>query len=645
MSNFLHDNPDLCFYLDKWIQWEEMFDLVEINPDAEDGFSDANEAREFYREVLEQVGAFSATEVAPYAAHLDQCEPVLVNGEVQAPEKMNQIIDELTEMGLNGLCLPRELGGLNCPSLIYFIVAELMGRADVSVMTNYGFHAGIAASLMLYSIEEGSTEFDPETGTMLSSRFGEQIGRIIEGKAWGSMDITEPDAGSDMAALRTKGFLEDGQWLVSGTKLFISSGHGQYHLVIARTEKTEDDGDPMAGLAGLSLFLVEAYTEDDAGNRTRLATVERIEDKLGHHASATVMVRFDRTPALLIGERGQGFQLMLRLMNNARVAVGFEGLGICEASHRLAKKYASERMSMGKTIDQHELIADILDGMETDICAIRALGMKAAWHTEFAARLQLKARYLVEEGTEEHAQTLRAASQERRRARRVTPLLKYIASERAVEMARECVQVHGGFGYTREFGAEKLLRDALVLPIYEGTSQIQALMATKDTLLAITRDPSRFMRRLGDAWRRSTLGFGGLEKRVAGLQYRVLKAQKALVMRLARAKMATRKDADLTLREAFASWDPKQDFGPALLHAENLTRMLADVAMAEALLEQVRVHPERQGLLLRHVERAEPRSHDFLYRIQYTGDRLLRALRGLPQLEEEEDDLSEQGAA
>jgi alkylation response protein AidB-like acyl-CoA dehydrogenase len=514
-------------------------------------------------------------------------------------------------------------------------------------MTHYGFHAGIAATLMLYGVEEGSTKFDLESGTMLSSRFDEEISRIIEGKAWGSMDITEPDAGSDMGALRTKACLEDGQWLVSGTKLFITSGHGQYHLVIARTEKTEkteDEDDPMAGLAGLSLFLVEAYTEDEAGNRTRLATVERVEEKLGHHASATVMVCFDRTPGKLIGERGQGFQLMLRLMNNARVAVGFEALGMCEASHRMAKGYAAERVSMGKTIDQHELIADILDGMETDIHAIRALGMKAAWHTEMAARLKLKARYLLEEGSEAQAELLQVAARENRRARKVTPLLKYYASERAVSMARECLQVHGGFGYTREYGAEKLLRDSLVLPIYEGTSQIQALMATKDHLLAITRDPTRFMRRLGDAWRRSTLGFGGLEKRVAGLQYRVLKAQKALVMRLARAKMATRKDADLTLREAFASWDPKQDFGAALLHAENLTRMLADVAMAEALLEQVRVHPERKGLLLRHVERAEPRSHDLLYRIQHTGDRLLRSLRGLPQLEED-DALSELGAA
>jgi alkylation response protein AidB-like acyl-CoA dehydrogenase len=637
MSNYLHDNPDLNFYIDEWIRWSEMHPLVEVNSQDEDGLENAEEAREFYREVLEQIGEFAATEVAPVSAQLDRLEPQLIDGEVRSPAEMDAIFDQMAEMGLHGLCVPRELGGLNCPSLIYFISGELMGRADVSVMTHFAFHAGIAVTLMLYGIEEGSIDFDRETGALKGVRFQEEIERIVEGKAWGSMDITEPDAGSDMAAIRTKAWEEDGQWWVSGTKLFITSGHGQYHLVIARTETSSEPDDPMAGLAGLSLFLVEAYTEDEEGKRTRLATVERIEEKLGHHASATVMVRFDRTPAKLIGERGQGFSLMLKLMNNARVAVGFEALGICESAHRMAKSYAAERRSMGKSIDQHELIADLLDRMETDIHAIRALAMKAAWHTEMASRLKMKARYLCEEGSEEQALVLSSAKHELKRARHLTPLLKYYASERAVQMARECIQIHGGFGFTREYGAEKLLRDALVLPIYEGTSQIQALMSTKDTLLAITRDPALFIRRLGDAWRRSTLGFNGLERRVAGLQYRSLKAQRALVMRLTRAKMATRKESEQTLKEAFKHWDPKQDFAPALLHAENLARMLVDLAMAEALLEQVRVHPDREGLLSRHLERAEPRSHDLLYRIQHTGDRLLRQLKGLPELDKERD--------
>ena len=127
-----------------------------------------------------------------------------------------------------------------------------------------------------------------------------------------------------MAALRTKAVFENGQWWVTGTKIFITSGHGQYHLVIARTEDADPVDDAMAGLGGLSLFLVEAYTEDERGNRTRHATVERVEEKLGHHASATVMICFERTPAQLIGERGQGFSFMLRLMNNARVAVGLK---------------------------------------------------------------------------------------------------------------------------------------------------------------------------------------------------------------------------------------------------------------------------------------------------------------------------------
>ena len=157
MNHFLHDNPDLGFYIDHWIRWEEMHPLVEFNSADEDGFESSEEAKEFYREVLEQVGEFAAKEVAPYAASMDRQEPLLMNGEVQASNKMDEIFEQIAEMGLNGLCLPRELGGLNCPSLVYFMAGELLGRADQSVMTHFGFHAGLAATLMLYGIEEGTT--------------------------------------------------------------------------------------------------------------------------------------------------------------------------------------------------------------------------------------------------------------------------------------------------------------------------------------------------------------------------------------------------------------------------------------------------------------------------------------------------------
>ena len=174
---------------------------------------------------------------------------------------------------------------------------------------------------------------------------------------------------------------------------------------------------------------------------------------------------------------------MLLLMNNARISVGFESIGLCEAAYRMAKAYAAERPSMGKTIDQHEMIAEMLDEMESDILGMRALAVKAAHNEELARRAAIACKALPESDP----RRARFDAEQKRRtwaSRKATPLLKYVTSEKAVEMGGN-IQIHGGSGYMREYGAEKLLRDSLVLPIYEGTSQIQCLMAMKDNLLPL----------------------------------------------------------------------------------------------------------------------------------------------------------------
>lgn len=626
MSNFLEDNPDLRFYIEKAIDWPTLIEQVELHPEDEDAPSTVEEAVEFYEEVLNLIGRFSAREIAPHTRELDKQEIELVDGEAIFPPRLESIFDKIRDLDLHGMCLPRELGGLNCPLLVYMLSAELMARGDVSVMTHHGFHGGIAMALMIYSMEEGTTTFDHEKGRLIDTRFSAQIKDIISGNAWGSMDITEPAAGSDMGALGTRATQDaDGNWTLTGEKIFITSGHGRYHVVIARTSDPSDtDG---LGLDGLSLFLVEAWREDENGNRERLAHLGRVEEKLGHHASATVSVIFDNTPAQLIGEVGGGFNGMLLLMNNARIAVGFESLGLCESAYRLAYDYAQERHSMGKAIAQHELIADMLDEMRTDIQGIRALAVKGAQLTELYNRLRQRQKHMAEPDSEEAEALGKRIRKLKWECRLLTPLVKFVGSEKAVEMGRRCVQIHGGCGYTTEYGAEKLLRDALVLPIYEGTTQIQALMATKDALLAITKDPSRFIRRLTDTWRRSIFATDSLERRVATIQYRALSAQKALIMRIVRQKWTdARQDSQLTLRQAFKHWDPKSDFGPALLHAENLAWLLTDATACEELMSQAQQWPERRELLARYVERAEPRTRDLLHRIENTGDRLLGIL-------------------
>ncbi|MEM9459257.1 MAG: acyl-CoA dehydrogenase family protein [Myxococcota bacterium] len=632
MANYLLDNDDLLFYLDKGIDWEPLVTLTERGFIDDDGPRNVEEARELYRDILEMVGKFSAEEIAPRARAIEQAGVRVEDGEAVASPELDAIFDQIRELDLHRLNVPRELDGMNCPLLVYFITAELFARADSAVMSHHGFHGGMALAMLAYSIREGTTTFEGQR--IVKTRFAKEIEEIISGQAWGCMDITEPDAGSDMARLRTVGEQDDaGNWFVTGQKIYITSGHGKYHFVIARTEKVSDPNNPLAGLAGLSMFLVPAYEEDEQGERRRLVTLERTEHKLGLHGSCTAALTFERAPAHLLGQRGEGFKYMLLLMNNARLGVGFESIALCEAAYRLARDYAQQRPSMGKTIDRHEMIADYLDQMRTEIQGLRALAMEAAWNEEMSMKLDIAIR----------AEPERAASlspdQKRHgaTARRLTPLLKYLAAEKSVEMARLAMQIHGGNGYTTEYGVEKLLRDAMVFPIYEGTSQIQALMAMKDTLGAIIKAPQDFVKRLAQARWRSLSARDSHERRVARLQTLALDAQQWLIRRTATDKWKSLQDRPLTeWPQAFLQhWDPKRDFSYAMLHAEHLTLLLTDVAICESLLMQARVHPERIEVLERYLERAEPRArhqHDLIVNTgQGLLDRLARRLRGHDQ--------------
>jgi alkylation response protein AidB-like acyl-CoA dehydrogenase len=632
MANYFKDNADLQFYFEKYLNWEPLVEITEFNWKARDGFKNTQEALESYRSILEMMGDFVSSEIAPHALEVDKRDVELVDGEAVFPPKLAQIFDRIRDLQIHGLNVPRELGGLNCPMVIYFMAAELMARAEVSVMAHHSFHGGIAMAMLVFSITEGTTDFDAVKGEITKTRWQEYIAEIIRGDAWGCMDITEPNAGSDMARIRTVGEQDaNGNWYVTGQKIFITSGHGKYHFVIARTEPAASEHDAFAGLKGLSMFLVPAYTEDAKG-RHRIVTLDRIEEKMGHHGSVTGALSFDRAPAQLVGKRGEGFKYMLMLMNNARLGVGFESLGICETSYRMAAAYAEERVSMGKPIGRHEMIADYLDEMRTDIQGIRALAMHGAYHEEMSHKTALAIRFLAQPGSEKEKELKRAERYHQKQARRVTPLLKYLASEKAVEMSRRCIQLHGGSGYIKEIGAEKLLRDALVMPIYEGTSQIQSLMAMKDTLGGALKNWQGVISRPVKArWEASTAR-DPLEKRVARIQALSLSAQNHLLAKTVGAKLGglSGKPVATWLDEVTKNWDPKRDFALAMLHAERLTKLLADEAVVELLLDQAKKFPERREVLERYLDRAEPRDRFLHDEITSTGSRLLKSIGKTP---------------
>jgi hypothetical protein len=629
MANFFKDNDDLQYYFDKGIDWESLVWITEHDfADADgEGFSTTEEAVEFYRDIVEMFGQFVAEEIKPYEKEIDEKGVELVDGEVVFPERLTEIFAKIKELDLHGLPVPRELGGMNAPMMVYFINSEMMSRADVSATAHHGFHAGIAMAALVLSALEGSTDIDPKTGRINETRWKKEIEEIAAGEAWGCMDITEPDAGSDMGALRTVGEQDaDGNWFVTGEKIFITAGHGKYHFVIARTEDADPD-DPMGALNALSMFLVRTYEEDAEGNRKRIVQLSRVEEKLGHHGSATCGLVFDKAPAELVGQPGDGFKYMLTLMNNARLGVGFECLGLSESAYRVATEYAAERSSMGKTIDRHEMIADYLETMKTEIQGIRAMAITASFHEEMAQKLVLAIRYGELDETEQQRME-RLMKSHQKKARRITPLLKYFGAEKAVEHARTALQIHGGNGYITEYLPEKLLRDALVMPIYEGTSQIQALMAMKDTLGGIIKNPQAFVRRMAQARWRSLSSRNPLERRVAQLQSLSFSAQQHLVLKTAGDKVKGLRGKPISdwSDELTKNWDPKRDFAYAMLHAERLIQLLGDTTIAELLLEQAQKHPERAEVLERHLERAEPKARYLHDQITTTGHRLLQKL-------------------
>ncbi|HEY2518330.1 MAG TPA: acyl-CoA dehydrogenase family protein [Polyangiaceae bacterium] len=630
MGSHFTDNDDLRFYFGETsLDWAKLVEITEYGYRTKDGFKAPPEALSFYKEVAEMIGEIGADEVAPRAARIDREETHLKDGEAVPGAAMTEIFERIKAAELHKLCLPRELGGLNAPLILYFMAAEMLARGDVSVMTHHSFHGGMAMAMLVYSMSEGTTEFDLENAKITKTRFAAEMEEIARGDAWGCMDITEPNAGSDMAALRTVGEQDaDGNWFVTGQKIFITSGHGKYHFVVARTEEAKEKDDPFAGLGGLSMFLVETYQDQPDGTRKRFVTLDRVEEKLGHHGSVTAALSFDRAPARLIGKRGEGFKYMLILMNNARLGVGFESLGLCENAWRMAKAYAEERRSMGKPIVRHEMIADYLDEMQTDIQGIRALAVTAAFHEELSQKMGILQRFSSSATSAENARLTKDLPDHRARARRATPLLKYLASEKAVEMARRCIQIHGGVGYTKDYGAEKLLRDAMVMPIYEGTSQIQSLMAMKDALGGLIKKPHAFVSRVAQARWKSVSSRDPLERRVARIQSLSLGAQQFLATRTAAGKLRALSDVPLTewKKKLTGAWDPKRDFALAMLHAERLTRIMADEQIVEILLDQAKAHPERREVLERYLDRAEPRTRALFDEITTTGDRILAKL-------------------
>ncbi len=607
--NFFADNPDMQFHF-RHLPWQDLASVMSIP---------ADELRSASEEMLQALGEFVANEIAPYTHELDAQRPVIrPDGEVDDAPRMKTVINGLAKLGAMGLTMPKHIGGLGLPWVLSSALFEVLARADVAVMTYYGFCLGQAQVLFSQAIDAG--DFTVENGELKSTCFDAQMKPMAQGIEVGAMAITEPGAGSDVSKITTKAWQDDhGMWHVNGQKIWITCGNGEHHLVLARSEDTKT----VHGLDGLSLFYVPAHVTRD-GQRVRNIEVAGIEKKMGQHSMVTATINYNDSEATLLGKRGRGFQAMLMLMNDARIACGMQGLGLCEAALRMARDFANTRVTMGKPIAEHEIIADYLEDMDTRVSGLRAMTYWASFQEEMATRYRFLLRLFPPTDEQKKREMEKVQRKHRWKSRMLTPLVKYTGAELAVYVARMNMQIMGGVGYMSEYGAEKLLRDALVIPVYEGTSQIQALMAMKDHLKKALRNPALFLAGSAKARFDALRTTDVMESGLARVKAVYFSAIKTILTRIMADKLGDLKGKPIWhWRTAFfKSWDPAKDFSFGLLHAERFTRIAADMAAAKILVHQARNTaktpdgPWRRGIAERFLARAEPRCRGLLIEIE-----------------------------
>ena len=457
MANFFSDNKDLQFHL----QHPMMRKIVELK---ERGFAekdlydhapqDFDDAMDSYRRVLEIAGEVCGDVIAPNAEGVDHEGPRVVNDHVQYASGTVQNMKAIVDAGLSGLTLPRKYDGLNFPLVCFVMANEMVARADAGFENIWGLQ-DCAETLNEFASEEIKQKFLP----------------WVSAGATCAMDLTEPDAGSDLGAVMLKATWSEEKktWLLNGVKRFITNGDGEVSLVLARTEEGTTDA------RGLSMLV---YDKRDGGVKVR-----RIENKLGIKGSPTCELVFTNAPAQLVGDRKMGLiKYVMSLMNAARLGIGAQSVGLCEAAYREALKYAREREQFGKAIIRFAAVSEMLSNMKAKLQGARALLYETTRFVEIYKQY----------GHISHERSLESEERQEmkfynRLADGFTPLVKLFSSEYANQLAYDCVQIHGGSGFMKDYACERLYRDARIMNIYEGTSQLQVVAAinavTKGTFL------------------------------------------------------------------------------------------------------------------------------------------------------------------
>lgn len=448
MANFYTDNPSLKHHLNHPLM-RKIVELRERNyTDAEKfDYAPANfdDAMDNYEKVLEIIGDICGNKIAENAEAVDHQGASCANGRAYYADATVENLDVCRKAGIMGMAMPRRFGGLNFPITPYIMAADIVSRADTGFENLWGLQ-DCAETLYEFGTEEQCQRYIP---------------RVCQGETM-SMDLTEPDAGSDLQSVMLKATQkEDGTWVLNGVKRFITNGDSDIHLVLARSEEGTKDG------RGLSMFI---YDKRNGG-----VTVRRIENKMGIKGSPTCELVYKNAPAELCGSRRMGLiKYVMALMNGARLGIAAQSVGVSELAYREAYQYALERRQFGKAIIEFPAVAEILATMKAKLDASRALLYECSRFVDMYklyGDISRERSLTADERAEmKHYSKLADA---------LTPLAKGLGSEYCNQNAYDCIQIHGGSGFMKDYACERIYRDARITSIYEGTTQLQVVAAIR----------------------------------------------------------------------------------------------------------------------------------------------------------------------
>ena len=449
MSNFYNDNPDLKHHLSHPLM-RKIVEMKERNFSDAEKFDyaplDYEDAMDSYEKVLEIAGEISGEIVAQNAEDVDHEGPHVVDGHVVYAKGTQKNLDALVKAGLMGISLPRRYNGLNFSLVPYIMAADMVSRADAGFVNIWGLQ-DCAETIYEFADEDQRQRFLP---------------RVCAGETM-AMDLTEPDAGSDLQAVMLKATYNeaDGTWRLNGVKRFITNGDGHIALVLARSEEGSHDG------RGLSMFI---YDRNDGG-----VTVRRIENKMGIKGSPTCELVFKNAKAELCGARRMGLiKYVMALMNGARLGIAAQSVGVSEAAYREALSYAHDRKQFGKPIIEFPAVFEMISLMKAKLDASRSLLYETTRFVDV---------YKIYEDIARERSLTPAERQEMKKYQRLadafTPMAKGMGSEFCNQNAYDAVQVHGGSGFMKDYACERIYRDARITSIYEGTTQLQVVAAIR----------------------------------------------------------------------------------------------------------------------------------------------------------------------